>query len=381
MTQPIWYDSTEAGAPTLNNVAGSLLEVLRACLVNGFGAKTVTSISVSAGVATATSAAHGFTDTYGKLLLIAGASEPLLNGRKQPSNVTTNSFDFPAPGVADGTYTGTISARRAPLGWVEEFSGTNKSVFARTAPEASAQRLRIVDDATAVTDARAMCVETASNVDTFTGQSPASVSGGFYWYKGANTATAKRWILVGDDRFFHFFTDLSGSGHYRPFLFGDLNSFKAGDGYPTVIAGELTAGTGAGSAGWTADAVRSLGQSSENNDLHIARAHTQIGASINGTVHLIGNTTPGGSSGISYPGPISNGCVISQPIYVAEIVGTSQMDIRGVMPGAAQPLSTRPFAEKQVVSGLIGTDKRFLAVPLIQVSGGQLLVDLTGPWY
>ena len=30
MTTPIWFDSTETGAPTLNNVAGSLLEVLRA---------------------------------------------------------------------------------------------------------------------------------------------------------------------------------------------------------------------------------------------------------------------------------------------------------------------------------------------------------------
>lgn len=381
MTQPIWYDSTEAGAPTLNNVAGSMLEVLRACLVNGFGAKTVTSISVSAGVATATSAAHGFTDKFGKLVLIAGASEPLLNGRKQPLSVSTNSFTFAAPGVADGTYTGTMNARRAPLGWAEAYSGTNKAIFARTAPEASSQMLRVVDNAAAPTDARAMCVETATDVDTFTGVSPAPISGGFYWWKGANTTAAKRWILVGDDRIIHFFTDLSGSGHYRPFLFGDVNSFKAGDGYPTLIAGEATAGTGAGSSGWTGDAVRLLGQSAFNNDLTIARAHTQIGSSVSCAVYVVGSGVIGNVPGMTYPGPISNGCVISQPIYVAEDIGGSQVDIRGLMPGAAQPLTSRPFAERQVVDGLIGTDRKFLAVPLISSSGGQLLVDLTGPWY
>jgi hypothetical protein len=82
MTQPIWFDSSEVGAPTLNNAAGSLLEILRACLINGFGSKTVTSISVTAGVATATCAAHGFLGTYGKLVLIEGSGEALLNGQR-----------------------------------------------------------------------------------------------------------------------------------------------------------------------------------------------------------------------------------------------------------------------------------------------------------
>lgn len=380
MTQPIWYDSTEAGAPTLSNVAGSMLEVLRACLVNGFGAKTVTSISVSAGVATATSAAHGFLGTYGKLVLISGASEALLNGRKLPLTVSTNNFTFAARGVADGTYTGSISARRAPLGWTEAHSGTNKAIFARTAPEASSQMLRVVDDAAAPTDARAMCVETATDVDTYTGVSPTSVSGGYYWFKGANTATAKRWVLVGDERCMHLFTDLSTQGHYRVFLFGDIVSFKAGDGYPTLMSGELTAGSGAGSTGWVGDSVQTLGGSAFGDDLVIARAHTQVGSNVRGTIHLIGANLIG-QSGTNYPGPISNGCVIQQPIFVSETVAVNQQDIRGIMPGVAQPLAIRPFAEKQVVSGLIGTDRKFLAVPLISVISGQLLIDLTGPWY
>ena len=132
-SQPNYFDSSEAGAPSLNNVAGSLLEIIRACGINGFNPKVVTSIVVASGVATATAASHNYTATYGKLLLIEGAPEALLNGRKQPLSVTTNTFTYAAPGVADGTYTGTMSAKRAPLGWTEPFTGTNKAIFARSA--------------------------------------------------------------------------------------------------------------------------------------------------------------------------------------------------------------------------------------------------------
>lgn len=377
MTQPIWYDSTEAGAPTLNNAAGSLLEVLRSCLVNGFGARTVTSIAVASGVATATCATHGFTGAFGKLVQISGAPAALLNGNKQISNPLTNSFTFPAPGVPDGTYTGTISARRAPLGWLEAHSGTNRAIFQRVVPEASAQMLRVVDTAAAPTDARAQCVESATGVDAFAGVSPA-LADGFFWFKGANTAPPKRWAVVGDGRFLYVFTDLSGTSHYRAFVFGDVVSFRAADGYPTLIAGMSTANAGPGLTGWT-DTLLLLGGTAATDDIVISRPHTQIGAALRVGLHGVGQAAIGGS-GPTYPGPVANGCVISQPIYVSEAV-VGGADIRGVLPGLAQPLSARPFAALQVVDAVIGTDKRFLAVPLLASYNGQLLVDLTGPWY
>ena len=43
------FDSTMTGAPTLANVAGNLLAVLDACLVDGFGLKTVDSLVVASG--------------------------------------------------------------------------------------------------------------------------------------------------------------------------------------------------------------------------------------------------------------------------------------------------------------------------------------------
>jgi hypothetical protein len=377
MTQPIWYDSTETGAPTLNNAAGSLLEVLRSCLVNGFNTRVVTSIAVASGVATATAAAHGFSGTFGKLVQISGAPEALLNGRKQPGNVLTNSFTFPAPGVADGTYTGTISARRAPLGWLEAHTGANRAIFQRSAPEASGQLLRVVDTAAAPTDARAQCVETATGVDAFTGVAPA-LADGFFWWKGANTAAAKRWAVVGDGRFLYLFTDLSGSSHYRAFVFGDAVSFRAADGYPTLIAGMSSANAAAGLPGWTGSFLL-LSSTATQDDIVISRAHTQLGGALRVGLHGFGQQGIGGV-GPAYPGPVANGCVIAQPVFIGEAVAGGN-DIRGVVPGLAQPIATRPFAALQVVQSLIGTNRAFLAVPLLQSNGGQMLVDLTGPWY
>ena len=58
---PIYYTSDEPGAPTLNNDNGSLISVLDAVLINGFGLKSVTSITVAGGLATVTCAGHQFT--------------------------------------------------------------------------------------------------------------------------------------------------------------------------------------------------------------------------------------------------------------------------------------------------------------------------------
>ncbi len=47
------HDSSMAGAPVLSGVAGAMRSVIKACLVDGFGAGAVSSLNVSSGVATA----------------------------------------------------------------------------------------------------------------------------------------------------------------------------------------------------------------------------------------------------------------------------------------------------------------------------------------
>ena len=55
------FDSSQVGAPVLSGSAGALRAVIKACLVDGFGAGAVATLTVSGGIATATYAgAHPF---------------------------------------------------------------------------------------------------------------------------------------------------------------------------------------------------------------------------------------------------------------------------------------------------------------------------------
>ena len=98
---PIWYHSDETGAPALNNTAGSLIALLDALLITGFNTKAVTSVSVSAGVATAVISGHGY--EVGKTLLIAGATPTGLNGNQVITAVVdANTVRWAAVGAGNG---------------------------------------------------------------------------------------------------------------------------------------------------------------------------------------------------------------------------------------------------------------------------------------
>lgn len=335
MSQPIYYDSSEVGAPSLNNAAGSLIEVLRACLANGFNAKAISSISVAAGVATATCASHGFSTKKAKLVQISGAAEAGLNGNKQPLTADTNTFTFDATGVADGTYSGAITARRAPLGWVELFTDANVSVFKRSAPEANAQMLLINDshaNGSTATDARVQIIEEATSATAVTGAYPATAG---YWTKGVNSATAKQWALVGDDRLFWLFTSIVAPT--SPYTltanyFGDLVSYFSPDAYSTVLA-HATAGSSSALGGYNAyveggsiaglAVSRDLGSTAGRNYVQVAPRSNAPSTAIGGQKTLISSAS----------------LVFHEPVWAVESDGV----FRGEVPGVAVPLASTPF--------------------------------------
>lgn len=244
MSAPIWFDSTETGAPVINNANGAVVAALRAILVNGFNVKAITSIVVASGVATVTCPGHGLSSAYGKWTKISGASAPALDGVKRQTIVDANTFTYPAPGVADGSYTAT-DARRAPLGWVETYAngGGTKAIFARSGPEANDIDLRVDDTGTApatTSGARFIMVKGATGVETYTSQAPteAQVAGGFVCTKVANTATAKQWLAIGTDRDIFLFVGNAGAARYMPALcFFDGVAYRVGDANFTVAAG------------------------------------------------------------------------------------------------------------------------------------------------
>ncbi|MCK9988853.1 MAG: hypothetical protein AzoDbin1_05325, partial [Azoarcus sp.] len=158
------YNNTMANAPQLSGTSGTLIAVLKACLEDGFDPRAINSISVSGGIATATiSAGNPF--AANEVIRVAGVTGALsaLNGDWRLASGGPTTFTFDVGSLPDGNATGTITALRAPAGWVQASAATNKSALKSGDVTATGKLLRI-DDAGA-TYARVVGYETMSDVD------------------------------------------------------------------------------------------------------------------------------------------------------------------------------------------------------------------------
>ena len=383
----VWYHSDEVGAPTLNNAAGSLNDVLYACLVTGFRSQTLTSINVASNVATATLAGHAYTNDM--MVDIAGASPGGLNGRKRITVTGSGTFTFPTTGVADGAATGTITAKRSPLGWSRVANSANKAIYARTDVAATAQVLCLDDTAAGnagTTYARIVMAEAWTAADTFTGLAPtaAQLSGGNYISKGANSAAAKKWVIVGDSRFIYIFTETAGYAFSSSAMglsmaaFGDLVSDRAGDAYGSIISAPTS------SPGDTASGVMRgdpLGTAPTTYILCISRAVNQLGIAVRGLV-VSPATGVVGAVGPLYPSPVNNGAAIHGPVQLAEENSAFVHPVRGVIPGLYHPMCRgMNVLHNTILTNVTGTSKAMLVVGTnSQGTLGAVALDTTGPW-
>lgn len=388
----VWYNSAEVGAPTLNNVAGSLDAVLNACLVTGFRVLTLDSITVAGEVATATYAA-GHQYSTQRVLELAGAATGAINGRKLITVTGASTFTFPAPGVADTpSVGGSIQAKRAPLGWARPLSSGNVSIYERTDVTATGMCLRVDDSgsgAASATAARWRMIESFTDLATFTGPTPpASAFGGagVYVPKGANNVNPKAWVLVGDTRGFYLFTETSGypAGSYSNvpqgiWAFGDLEPARSGDPYACLLAAaEAESGVNSQGLGQT----NALGATPSNFHTMLPRAFNGIGSPVR--AHSYG---PGarrvGANGPAYPSPVDNGMTIVTPILLGEENTAFNTPIRGRLRGLGDPYANIPggLLHLQVLDNLVGSDRRWLLVGFNQQgSYGHAAFDITGPW-
>ena len=373
--RPCWFDSSETGAPVRNNVAGSKLNVLRGCLKDGFNTRSVTSILVASGIATATAAGHGYSAAQGKLLLVEGAPDAGLNGRVQPLSVTTNNFTYACPGVADGTYTGTITAKRAPLGWTEPHSGTNKAIFQRTAPEAKASMLRIIDTGAApaaATHAYVTMVSAATDVDTVSNEVP-STDVNQRWIKGTNSATPKQWVIVGDGLWFWLFAPAATDGQFHLEGFGDPESL-----YPGDATGSMLIFSGSTSLTFGGLLYHPPGDFTPTSGGVSAIHHGPLAGGFGGIAALPAGPGLWGTAGLSGALDV---VPITGPYY-----SKTTTEVRSIYPGLFAPQGLRPFTHLSTVqlAQPSSADKHLLIVSGVRVGGstlvGQVAIDVAGPW-
>lgn len=112
-TYPVKYlHSGMRGAPVLTGQAGTLVALLHAALVTGFGMVTALSASVAAGTATVQFNA-GQSFDVGDIVVVAGATPDGLNGGARTHR--QQHTHHPSPTTApDGAASGTITVKAAP---------------------------------------------------------------------------------------------------------------------------------------------------------------------------------------------------------------------------------------------------------------------------
>ena len=230
-----YFDWTMTGAPVLNNGASSGLGVLDACLADGLGLQSATSVVVSGGVATATFATTP-SNRRGTVALVAGATPAVLNGEQRVTASGANTISW-ATTAPDGAATGTITVKVAPLGMPKAFTGTNLRCYKIADPTGTGCYLRVSDPAGDVMRLTAYTAMTA--VSTGTGPFPtaAQVNGGTAWAKSYTPyygSDPRPWFVIGDERSFYF---CAVPYYASAQFFGDILAEKSGDAYACMLTG------------------------------------------------------------------------------------------------------------------------------------------------
>jgi hypothetical protein len=377
--------STDTDAPRLSGTAGDLINLFYKCLdsTQGYNTHTLSSITRSGSVATATFAAHGYALDGLTKVQISGADQSEYNGIHSITNVTTNTFDFTVSGTpASGT--GTIVACVAPLGWTRSFTGTNLAAFRSNEGEGTRLYLRVDD--TGTTTARLRGYEVMSDVNTGTGTFPtdAQLSGGLWIGKSDAASTSSRpWVLVGDGYEFYFFYANHSTTYaniYRQFHFGDVCSEMESDPYGCLIYGDIASALAAPELSQTTNLINQTTLAAQAGH-YFARVYTQTGTSV--AACKVGNYTLGGSSIgystalLSYPSPANNGLYVS-PLFIHDL-----SVVRGQLKGIYQPLHYKPLGNLTLLAANVSPiSRRMLSISTAGVSAntGETHLDIDGPW-
>ncbi|MBN2855908.1 MAG: hypothetical protein JXK51_06665 [Halothiobacillaceae bacterium] len=370
-TFPLKYlHSAMQGAPTLSGTAGSLISVLDACLINGFNVLAPVSITVAAGEATVDyGTVHGY--AAHDIIKVAGATPAELNGEQRITWVNSTTVKF-ATTAADGTATGTLETRTAPVGgWEKTYTGTNKGVYRQT--DITGTRLYLRVDDTPTTYANITMFESMTDVDT--GTAPTTR----IWTKSnqANTTT-RAWRLIGDGLMFYLATYWH-SGYLNQAginTFGDINTYKSGDAFHCLLGGNSVVDTSyPGYKNYF-----SL-QTGLDNYCLLARSYSQIGANVTAGRLGLRNQDYTGYGGFVLPNPTDNGLLLHTPLIVIEPTTNAA---RGTLPGLIQPLQNVPLTDGFVVENIPQMPgKRVLLVGVGIANGNaecRSAFDITGPW-
>ena len=229
-----YFAHSQANAPTISGTSNDHVALLEACLENGFNSQSVTSISVTSNVATLTTpVAHGWTDL--DTIEVSGANEAVYNGKHKVTSTpltTTLTFDLT---TGDGSATGTLTAKTAPLDWAQvHSSGSSYRVWQM--PGGTKRYLHLQDNNTRYAVMRLINKSfgwSSGDSDHYTAA--------LYWHRSdVASASTRDWWLIGDDRTLYFYctwdSAYTASGTLN--IFGDFIPHSTTDRWATLLAGQ-----------------------------------------------------------------------------------------------------------------------------------------------
>jgi len=340
MSFPVkYFHSGMAGAPVLSGQAGTLISILKTCLINGFNTKTVNSLVVTSNVAVATISAgsHGF--TVGSIIKVAGASPDGLNVEAKVTAVTNTTVTFATTGISDQTATGTITMFFAPLGgWSEVYAGTTNKLVLRS-DDITGTRLYYQFDDTAANLVSFRGYESMS--DAVTGVDPfptfAQQSGTFGIPKSSTSdSTARNWWIIGDGKLFYMGIAYASPypSAFMPFCIGEPISYKAGDAKCGICCGSTYLQSQVG----------------ENRNWYVARNMAQSGKSGKHTVWSAFSTF-GTNANVVFPALADNGVHLGKVYFSdSDVITNGNYQLRGEMPGWYSPNEYRPGTHLEKVT-------------------------------
>ena len=324
-----YHDDPEA--PVLDGTVGSLVNLLKKCLVDGYG-------NVGQGT---WKAPLGWEGVYDSGFVKAGFRSQDANGTQLWLYVNDNAPD------------GTDGARTAYVRGYEEFTGFDGG------------------------DAPVGLVNPFPTVAQMAGAK---------WFKSYYAdGTAKPWVVMGDEAFFYFASAhylATYATHHSVQYFGDLLPLRPGDAYHCALACGSAAGTQPPASSMGTYAAYSMATTTQAG-VYVARTHAQVLPPVNvAQVWLPGAASVGFTQFFPFPAPLDGGLHMSPLLLFEGAAG-----LRGQLPGLYGPHHTRPLVHRGTVDGVTGLSGRTLVavgtgatVTPEDGGAGRVLIDRTGPW-
>ena len=376
-----FYVHTNTNAPQLQNAFGCMIDVLDACLVNGFGSQTVATLTASGTTVTATyGSAHNYLQY--QVMKIAGVNQAEFNGEHRILTVpdaNTITFELAAaPSVT--TATGTITCSLPPIGWLKPFSGTGKAAY-RSSNTLLASRpyLRVVDaldpayTATYAKYAKVGIVEDMTDIDTMlgvqapydsanpnknwvgTGTGTTAYNGWSKWYYASSiTATSnpadsatpttgnRSWILIGNKDYFYILpTVVTADTQALTYGFGSFKSLLNADTANTFLSSTYLYTTTGGA--YPRGGFTGISGTEASKKTLLQRPYSQA-ASAQESMHISLGKTEMASGYSNYIGAFSLANVAPfAPVFLNETV------LRGEITGFYWLFQAKPYSNYQLI--------------------------------